>query len=348
VHGGTIDADQTWDACEVLLLESVTIAPGATLSIAPGVAVRAAFVGSPPFGEVRLVAEGTLDAVGSAEAPITFTGFEPSLGWVGLVLDGRDGVLSFVEIDGALTGVDIRAGATATISDAVIRGGSVEGGRGIAGIRAARDVEVHLVRGLVRGFERGLDLENARHLYVEDSVVRENEVGIRIEGTAPISSCEPGLDIPPIDDFVDPVLVHTDVVANEGHGIVVNGSDVLLQVDRCNVAGNETGIEIRGIGLDADSHVRGSNVDSNGGDEWQGHQLVSYHYAGALDATGNFWGDLSEPDLGQAWDIKCAAEGGVLTVDGFVAARIADAGPRAQNVMESVWRESWQQTGAEP
>jgi hypothetical protein len=347
VQGGTVEGDQTWDACEVRLTESVTIAPGATLSIAPGVAVRSALAGAAPFGTVQLVAEGTLLAEGTAEAPIEFTALEPARGWAGLVLDGRDSDLSFVVIDAARVGVDIRDGAAATIADAVITGGVVEGARGIAGVRAGSDVDVRFERALVRGFERGLALENARSLYVEDSVIRENLVGVRVDGTDPVTSCDPEEIGDRIADYADPVLLHTDVVANEGIGILANGSDVLLQVDRCNIAGNETGIEIRGVGLGEGSHLRASNVHSNGGSAWQGRQLLSYHFAGELDATGNYWGELTAADVSQAWDLLCAAAGGELLADGFTTVPIADAVPRAQNVMASVWQESWQSTDGE-
>lgn len=87
--GGAIGADTIWDATEIAVTDDVTVLAGASLAIAAGATVRFA-------GYHRLVIEdGDLQAVGTPQAPITFTSSEPEAwrpdlertgAWNGIVL----------------------------------------------------------------------------------------------------------------------------------------------------------------------------------------------------------------------------------------------------------------------
>jgi hypothetical protein len=87
--GGEIGVDTVWDASEIVVTDDVTVVAGASLAIAAGATVRFA-------GFHRLVVDdGDLQAVGTPQAPITFTSSEPEAwrpdlertgAWNGIVL----------------------------------------------------------------------------------------------------------------------------------------------------------------------------------------------------------------------------------------------------------------------
>lgn len=90
IQGASIAEDQTWASCEVVVLEDVTVAPEATITINPGVEVKGNYLegdGGAPFGEVRINVEGHLQAVGTEEAPVIFTNFVEEFGWGGAAPD---------------------------------------------------------------------------------------------------------------------------------------------------------------------------------------------------------------------------------------------------------------------
>jgi len=103
INGGLLPTNSSVTATEALtytLLGYPTIASGASLSLAPGSVVLAG-------GNTGLYVQGTLDAQGTENAPITFrsTSANPSRGdWTGLFLDGTTASashLSYVTIQDA-------------------------------------------------------------------------------------------------------------------------------------------------------------------------------------------------------------------------------------------------------
>ncbi len=88
-HSGHITADETWCLSDSPhdLSDNVTVDPGVTLVIEPGVMVRGA-------DDKSLKVQGHLEAVGTPTQPITFTSiantWEPAR-WSGLIFDGSQG-----------------------------------------------------------------------------------------------------------------------------------------------------------------------------------------------------------------------------------------------------------------
>jgi hypothetical protein len=87
---GSIATDTTWTraASPYEVTGSVDVQRGVKLVVEPGVGVR--------FGEgTRLASAGSLTAVGTAEAPIRFTGTAKEPGWwEGLRIEGRLGLVN--------------------------------------------------------------------------------------------------------------------------------------------------------------------------------------------------------------------------------------------------------------
>jgi len=157
LDSGTLPGDAIWDDTDIvhILPEDVVVPPGATLTLAPGLVVKA------EYGAVFLVVDGTLSAEGTVEAPIVFTSDrDDSAGgdtnnrtdgpyrgvWGGLVLTANS-------LDSVLDHVEVRYGGGGTDALVLVDGSSVQirnslvtqsGTSGIGGRNSA-----------------GLDLENA-------------------------------------------------------------------------------------------------------------------------------------------------------------------------------------------
>ena len=84
---GTVTKNATWTAAQspYEVTGTVSVERGVTLVVEPGVQIS--------FDEgTSLQAAGALQAVGTADAPITFTGTSPEPGWwTGLVVEGNVG-----------------------------------------------------------------------------------------------------------------------------------------------------------------------------------------------------------------------------------------------------------------
>jgi hypothetical protein len=325
-----------------------------TLTIKPGVVVKGNYLsgsGQGLFGSVRLVVAGTLQAAGTPDSPIAFTALVPERGWGGILLQGPESNLENVVIERANVAVEIASGASASIRDTLLEGVTLANVRSAAGVRATQDVVATFERAVVKGFEAGLHLQNAQQLVVQDSVVRNNSTGVLVEGRDPAGSGQLNIRSdgtayismscyqPPQQParWRDPVFVHTDIVDNTVYGIHVGGSDVLLQVERCNVINNKgVGVLVNGRAMHPESYIRQSNIHGNG--RWQ---LASAHVAGLLDISWNYWAQISDPELSSSWSFLCAPH--PFTFTGFSPVSIAEAGPRLEVLTQSVAQQTWQQ-----
>ena len=114
IQGRTQLRTDTWDQCEVVVLESVTLPQGEILSIRPGTTVKANYIGDDGYGEVQLRVDGLLQAIGTEAHPVVFTALKD--GWNGLVLRGDSHTLEHVYVEKAKTAIQID-GHHSTLSD---------------------------------------------------------------------------------------------------------------------------------------------------------------------------------------------------------------------------------------
>jgi hypothetical protein len=340
VQGAVIDADTTWDACETVLLENATVAQGRTLTIKPGVNVKGNFIGQAPFGNVQLTVNGTLQAAGTKEHPIAFTAFKKDFGWGGLNLVGPSHSISHAYIEKANVAVTLGNASSATLNDIVLEGGAMQGREPQAGVLGAEGTKATFDRALVKGFRIGLHLQNSEFIHVEDSVVRANGIGVQVDGATPQTGCSASPPAPP--QWRDPVFLHSDIVENGAGGILINGSDVLIQVSSSNIIKNGSyGVEIRGQSLNPMSFIKNNNIHDNATPG--AAQVRSYHWSGGgvLDISGNFWNAVSDPELSASWQIAC---NGTRTFTGFSPTKHTTAGPRVEKLTDPVKQQTWQQS----
>lgn len=339
IQGATIDADATWETCETILLEAATVAKDKTLTIRPGVTVKGNYVGNAPFGQVQLIVNGTLQAAGTKDAPIAFTAYKDGFGWGGLSLIGPSHSISNAYIEKANVAVTLGDATTATLTDVVLEGVTLQGVTSQAGVLGSTDARATFDRALVKGFQTGLHLANSEFIHVEDSVVRANNVGVRVDGANPSQSCGTTPPVPP--RYRDPVFLHSDIVDNAQGGLLVNGSDVLIQIEASNIIRNKQyGVQILGQNLHPMSFIRGNNIHGNGPAGQP--QVQSFHWAsgGVLDISGNYWAFVSDPELSASWRMAC---NGQRTSTGFSPVTISTAGPRVEKLTEPVKQQTWQQ-----
>lgn len=328
VQGAKIEGNTTWDTCEVVLLESATVTAGSTLTIKPGVTVKGNYIDAAHpnsgFGTVALNVEGLLQVAGTKKAPVAFTSFKQDRGWSGIVIKSKGNSMSNVIIEKAAVGVDIPSGGNVTVTDSLIQGVTMQNTRSTAGIRAQQDVDATFTRALVKGFDFGLHLANAQKMTIEDSVIRNNRVGVRVDGASPRQNC--GAVAAP-QRWHDPIISQSDIVENEEQGVFVNGSDVLVQISKSNLVKNGSeGLLVAGGALNAASFLRENNIYGNMGDG-EG-EVRSFHTSGVLDISQNYWKEISDPELSANWERSC---NGQITFTGFAPTLIKDAGPRNQD-----------------
>ena len=94
-HSGTISADETWCAADSphQMTGDVTVAPGVTLTVEPGVVAKGATT-------VELQVQGHLAAIGTPAQPITFTSSVDTAynQWSGIVFEGGTGELDYTTV----------------------------------------------------------------------------------------------------------------------------------------------------------------------------------------------------------------------------------------------------------
>ena len=202
-------------------------------------------------------------------------------------------------------GISIGA-AGVTIQDSVIVGHGAEG----VGIDGDRTVTSDFRRALVTGFGLGIRLHASEFVMVDSSITK-NADGVYVTGDE--KGVDPGLECPaaprvtppsrprrpPVATWWprDPYFVHTDVVNNTGTAIFLDAPELLV-VENCNVTGNGAGIVVRANDLHDESRIVGSNLHDNG----EGAvQLDTAHVHGTLNISGNYWAEISDPELSASW-----------------------------------------------
>lgn len=363
IQGNSITESQTWDKCDVIVLENVTIQEKATVTVKPGVSVRNNFIqgsGDDFFGEVRLNVLGTLQAAGTEKNPIRFTNFVEDRGWGGIFLSSKSNTIEHAYIENVQVGVELAENASATLDNVVLEGDprvSVEAPdrntlfaqlrqtRSTAGVLVGPNAEATVKRSLVKKFREGFRILRSTLVSMEDSVVRYNRTGIYVEGEGGQvrTSCNTRQPAPP-QRFFDPKVDHTDIIDNADFGFLLRQDGVFIQVQKSNIVDNgRDGIRLEGGGLTEDSFIRENNIYGNNGatDMESTVQVASFHASGAIDLSNNYWKFISDPNLSQTRQ-TCNTTNAPVIYTGFSPTLIEDAGPRG--ITEQIKEDSFAQT----
>jgi hypothetical protein len=159
------------DQSPYLVEDALVVMPGATLTIEAGVVIW--------FRSLGVVVKGALQACGTAEQPVIFSGLNVK-GWKGIFIEGREGENRFrhCQISGAEFGIRSTR-ARIVIEDCRLQ----ENTWGVV----AEDAQVDIRGSLVRASAKtGVAARNSR-LDVKDSVITENTAGgFLLEGSPAI------------------------------------------------------------------------------------------------------------------------------------------------------------------
>ena len=133
-HGGTITGDETWCLADSPheLVSSVTVAPGATLTVEPGVVVQVP--GNPWY--IDIVVQGSLVSAGTAQLLIIFTHTDYNT-WGGIVVDGGSATLAHTTVEwgcgcsvSPFSSVKVLNGGQLALTDGTLRECHYGGGAG--------------------------------------------------------------------------------------------------------------------------------------------------------------------------------------------------------------------------
>lgn len=226
VTGATYREDVSWQG-KVLLDGWITVAPQATLTVAPGTAIRMS-----RGSGIHVL--GRIDVKGTAANPVLVTSLnqEPLAGdWRGIVLSGSEKKNSFehVRIEGAETAL------LARFSSFSASGISI--GRAITGLRLQESV-ISISDGRVSDNDSGIVADNSE-LTLGGVLIENNRNGISLHASS---------------------LLSRDLnLANNGQlGLAADASQ--LKLERFIVSGSETGARItKGEGTVTGSIFRGNS-----------------------------------------------------------------------------------------
>lgn len=370
IQGNSITDSQTWDKCDVVVLENLTVQEGATLTVKPGVKVQGNFIqgsGDNYFGEVGITVLGTLVANGTEDAPIAFTNFKEGNGWAGLTLSSKSNSIKHAFIENVHTAVEVTADASATLDHVVMVGDArqdmaaatttqerlnlANSTQAQGGLIAMDNAEVKLTHSLVKRFVRGVSVFRSTLVHIEDSVIRHNRVGVYVEGEGGQNrtSCNTRAPQPP-QRFFDPKIDHSDIIENSQEGFLLRQDGVFIQVQKSNIVGNRrSGISLQGGGLTEDSFIRDNNIYGNSHSytaegeinyEQASVQLQTFHASGAIDLSANYWKFISDPELSSTRQ-TCNNTNAPVIYTGFSPVPIEGAGPR--DITEAVKQDSFEQ-----
>jgi hypothetical protein len=199
----------------------------------------------------------------------------------------------------------------ATITDSIIMGNGCmadsgcKQGSGVWG--HAGQKRSQFFRALISGFTHGMYLDSYE-LEINDATIINNRRGVFVTGPdAGIhedAQC-PQSQVPPPPPppatwnryGYDPVFIRTDIVKNSEYGLKAQAPQFLV-IEDSNVRDNGAGIILETDSLAPGSHISRSNIFGNGSGPVQ---VDSKHANGVLDISGNYWAQISDPQLSASW-----------------------------------------------
>jgi hypothetical protein len=227
--------------------------------------------------------------------------------------NSKDNAVKRVRIDQIDSGIRFEQGSAATIDDSTLVGRG--NGNGV-GIQATGAEVSQFRRALVAGFGDGLRLDGTA-LDVTDGTITNNARGVTLTG--PNAGVHPKYPACPSTDWPapvpppapptytyyrrDPSFVRCDITKNKEYGIKLLAPELLV-VEDSNIKNNGAGVVIEADGLNADSRIVRSNVYGNGNGLVQ---VESSHRDGTLNISGNFWNQISDPELSASWKVAHSA-----------------------------------------
>jgi uncharacterized repeat protein (TIGR01451 family) len=229
---GYINEDTTWaqSGSPYVVIGDVTVSPGVTLTIEPGVEVRF-------DGYYRLLTRGILSASGSPAAPITFTRHGESGTWQGITTGDDVGqpaqVLEHVVVEYATTGFAVnRAGGT-SVRNSVFR----QNGTGLNMNSGGAVISGNLIISNTVGM-----LVRASAAVISNSILYNSSYGIQLDWKAdPFDYnliCGNGGDgIYWLGNGVETGRYNT-ITANQGHGIFMYSNFKSNSLQYNNIYGN--------------------------------------------------------------------------------------------------------------
>lgn len=206
---GAIATSTNWTTTgsPYVITGDVTVLPGATLTIRPGVQVRfnatdASNAGSYPT-KTELIIRGRLDAAGTAAQPILITSNGLTIGatWGEIAIHSNDNTIAYADIRYATYGVQFygtagspvsnnrilstqffRCGDDTLVDDALVcAGGGVDEVGGA--IRGAYVDSSTFLQNEIHASERGIWLESSDHNVIRENTIYDlQQTGIRLSG----------------------------------------------------------------------------------------------------------------------------------------------------------------------
>ncbi len=269
-----------------ILLNDITVHPGATLTVEPGVFVQGG-------DTVELRIQDRLEAVGTATQPITFTSVTNTNGWQwkGLVFDGGTGNLCYVTVRyaGIANTAGFRAGITVRnvltgqvrlesgqVRDCALWHGSPEYGIVVANSRVV--VSDTLFTGIGDGGgDAGLCITGAGSTVIlQNDTIAENKVyGVHLTSGGQVT------------------MTQVSLVRNGSHRVLVEGDTATLRMIRSGVILNGgDGVQNTGAAqvILGGAPGTGNDILAN-----TGLGVNQVGTGGVITATYNWWGDPTGP-----------------------------------------------------
>jgi hypothetical protein len=271
---GTVSVNTTWTLAGSPYVASgnVTVNPGVTLTLEPGVVVKLS-------GTTRTIfVNGVLNAIGTGTSPITFTSLQD------------DSIAGDSGGDGATSGspgqwAAIKIGGTASLSDVKVRyGGYGSTDTGYAAVEVTgSQADATISKSFISNNQRsGVRVYGGGHVLIEQSTIEQNKVGVAaiaaavdIRGRTNIrANAKDGVNFSLAASYAGPASSITD------SDIWENGEDgVDIGVDRTLAVGKWPHGTWNNIFFNADKQLK-----------LTGYHPSNYITQYEVDWSGNFWG----------------------------------------------------------